>query len=169
MAYITVADLLDRFDVRTVCEFASDDEDGVPLSPGALATDSKVIAALDDASAKVDAALQYGRRYERSILTALVTNADRQKGSLIRRVVADLTMAGLLSRRLAPADDMARLIPTLAESREWLGRLHNGDAVLDYDPALDATLPQATGPNAIDFNRPTYWNQMFGVWPGGYC
>lgn len=164
MAYATVADLLERYDVRAVCEFASDDPAGIPISVGNLATTGTVIAAFDDASSMIDAACQYGKRYLRADLVALVANADRQKGSLIRRVTCDLVMMVLVSRRLAPGKDVDALIPMLKASQEWLARLHNGDMVLDIDTALNATLPTGvTGPVANDPNRMTNINPMFGV------
>jgi hypothetical protein len=126
------------------------------------------LAALYDASARIDAACQYGSRYLRADLTTLVADPDRQRGALIRSVTLDLAMATLVGRRLAPGGEIASYVPGLKASLEWLERLHNGDAVLDIDTAIASTLPKNTAPATNNPYRPSYYNPMFGYWPHWY-
>jgi len=151
MALATASDLLTRYDARVLGEYAGDS--GTVVSPGSLPGNTRVLAALDDASAMVRAALNKSRKYAEADLVAA--------GSLVTRIVCDLAAGLILEARMLPQDQVGQLVPRYAEARKWLDDLAVGYAVLPISANLDAGLPSAgTVPPKVATT-----NHMFGFWP----
>lgn len=161
-AYATAVQLLARYDSRRIAELNSDT--GSPVTPvDPVSVSTPVGAALLDASAMLDSALQAGKRYPRDVLDTLVADADPSKGAAIVRVVCDLAVGLLVARRGLPAEELKSLAPNYDESKEWLGKLRDGQHVLDWDDAIQAGLPSAQLTDYWNPNLTSNWNGMFGL------
>ncbi len=86
-------DLIDRYDVDMIGDLATDDRES--LYRDDVPTNSKVLAALNDARGEIEVALAVGNRYLPSQLTSL------SGGSLqhLIRVECDIAMSNLFRRR----------------------------------------------------------------------
>lgn len=163
-AYATAAQLLTRYDSRRVAELNSDT--GSPVTPtDPVSITTPVGAALYDASAMVDTALQAGKRYTRSVLAALIADADLSKGAPIVRAVCDIAYARLLIRRGIPAKEIANLAPGYVDAMQFISDLRNGLTVLDITANLNAGLPAAKLTNQWDPRTTSNWNRQLGFWP----
>jgi len=161
--YATAAQLLARYDSRRVAELNSDTGSPVtPTDPVSVAT--PVGAALYDASAMVDTALQSGRRYLKTVLSVLVADPDVTKGLPIVRAVCDIAYARLLMRRGLPAGEIEKLAPGYTDALQWIKDLADGKTVLDVDANLLSGLPKATTADVWNPNLPSNYNAMFGNW-----
>ncbi|MEK9810000.1 MAG: phage protein Gp36 family protein, partial [Candidatus Nanopelagicales bacterium] len=100
MAYAAASDMQLRFDERTLAELVSDTD--VAIDTADLATDTKLAAALDDASGVIDAALLTGGRYSAASLSGLTGNSL----ALLKRLCCVLAMTFLRQRRVGgfPSD-----------------------------------------------------------------
>ncbi len=143
MAHATPADLTDRFDARTIADLASDT--GEPVEN--LNTDAKVLAALDDASGRFEAAVLVSNLYSTTDLSGLTGNSLALK----KRIVCDLAMVNLLRRR--PERFGAEAIKAAEDSGEaYLEMLRKGQRLFDVDAAQDAGLPDIDGPTTIQYS-----------------
>jgi phage gp36-like protein len=157
--YANFTDLAARYDVRVISKYASDT--GVPVPSIALSTNSRVITALQDASARIASACIKGKRYPSSLLSTLA--ADLEKGALLRKMAAALAMGQIVSSRVAGVDEIEEIVSGYKEALEILDELRNGSLVFDQPGTLTATLPDSSaGPSSSSMNRPTNWNPMFG-------
>lgn len=145
MSYATIADLLDRYDWRTIGQMVSDDDRRVELSE--LATNDKLQAVLDDASGEIDAALMMGNRYSTTDLTGL-TGFSAAK---LARMTCDIAMALLFRRRpLGKAEVSDRLAET-AEAH--LERLRTGQHVFDVADNKAAGNPSCENISLVEYDR----------------
>lgn len=162
-AYATAAQLLARYDSRRVAELNSDT--GSPVTPSdPVSISTPVGAALYDATAMVDTAMQAGKRYTKTDLAALIADADATKGAPIVRVVCDIAYARLMMRRGLPAAEIDRLCPGYKDALAWIEDLRSGKTVLDISGALTAGLPAAKLTDATDQYLLSNYNKMFGKW-----
>lgn len=145
MPYATPADLLKRFDARTVGDLAADD--GKRVVPSALLTDPNVSAVLDDASGEIEAALLQGERYSATDLANLTGNSQQY----LKRICCEIAF-GLLWRRRPWADDQQRL-DAIKRADEHLERLRKGERVFDVVAVKDAGLPDVTGVTIADLEN----------------
>lgn len=151
MAYATAAQLLERYDARVLGEYAGDS--GAVIAPGSLPANTRVIAALNDASAMIDAALMKSRKYTSANITAA--------GYLPIRMCCDLAAGLILEARMLPQEEVGQLVPRYKEARDWCDRLSVGTEVLPIEGNLDAGLPNGT----ITPNTPnSTYNKLFGYW-----
>lgn len=160
--FAAYTDLKARFDVRVITKYASDS--GVPVSVPSLATNPRVVAALQDASSLIAAACIKGKRYSFTTLSTLAENA--QDGALLRQLTCTLAMAQLVGNRVGGVDQIEELVFGYKNALEHLEDLRGGGLVFNLSGTLDATLPEASGPSNLDPNRPTVWNRMFGQFHG---
>lgn len=135
MSYATPAELLARYDARTLGQLVRDD--GRQATESELTTSTRVQAALDDASGEIDAALLVGGRYRPSDLAKLKGNAK----SMLVRLTCWIAMRHLWGRRPYledPAKDEAE-----NQARKMLTALRKGELMfaVDEDDALHASLP----------------------------
>jgi phage gp36-like protein len=161
VAYANAQDLTDRYDSRLVAQYAKDGT--TPATPASLATNRRLLAALRDASAQIDASVGRGGRYTREVLAALA--ADPDLGGLLIRMTCALAFAQLIGNRAVGIEDMDRLVHGYKEALQNLDDLENGKYVFPIAANLEASLPSVSeGPDNTDPNRPTNWNPMFGRW-----
>lgn len=144
MAYATPADLAARFDENTIKDLASDT--GEPVAD--ITNDQKVLAALADASGRIDGALTVARMYTAADLEGLTGNSL----ALLKRIVCSLAMAYMIERR---PEKYANEGPSAAkkEAEEYIDRLRKGERLFDVEVVRDAGLPEIDGPSAIDYRR----------------
>jgi hypothetical protein len=170
MNYITNAELLNYYDSRRVLDLAQDV--GVPLTVPELATADVVTTAIRQASARIDSAVQSGRRYERSQLEDIVTaanalsatDAEKSRAEPIKGLTAHLAFGWLMSRRGYAAASMRELAPLYDDAEGQLNLLASGERVLDLDAAKAAGVPQSTG-IGVSKLKYTQYNPMFGLFP----
>src|ERR1041385_4516955 len=94
---------LDRYDVRTVAECLSDDEDN-PIEASQVPTNTKLLALLRGSSGKFEAAVFKGGKYTIGGLTTLTTGTSNMK-DWIADIIADLTATKVLGRRFIEFPD----------------------------------------------------------------
>jgi len=142
MAYAAPADLAARYDETTLKDLASDTGDPV----ADITTDTNVLAALDDASGRVQSAVSVSRLYSAVELAAL-TGVSL---SLLKRITCELAMVFMLERRPEKYGDeyTGRLRQS---SEDYLDRLRRGERLFDVEAAKDAGLPTIDGPTAIEY------------------
>ncbi len=147
MAYASASDLTARYDTRIIQDLASDT--GTAVSSGALATDAKVAAALDDASGRIDSALTVARIYSTDDLDDLTGNSL----ALLKRITCELAMAFLISRRQEKLLD-GSVAEVEQKSEDYLDRLRKGERLFgEAESAKDAGLPSVDGPTAVQYNE----------------
>ena len=92
-AYAEPSDLVNRLELPTIQRLISDDGQDVPAED--LATDDKLLAALEDASGDVEAAMLVGKRYSVEDLEGLTGNSL----ATLKRITCTIALAYLLERR----------------------------------------------------------------------
>lgn len=138
MAYATPADLLARFDARTVGDLAYDDD--VQRTPTELATSPNLLAAIDDAAGEVGAALFQSGRYTAAQIDGLTGSA----ASYLKRIVCTIAMRHLFDRR--PSLESAARDEVTDQARRMLEKLRRGENIFNLtpeDPSDDANTPAA--------------------------
>lgn len=129
-AYVTPEEFLARYDARLIADLVSDSDNSVPIDQ--LPGNSKLLAALADASGIVEAAVLSGGRYDSSDLASLSGN----NRALLVRIVSDLAYLLLKDRRGYLLDDRAHHIMSRVD--DWLKRLRNGEWIFSYESAKSA-------------------------------
>lgn len=136
MAYATSDDMRARFDERSLAEIVADDDTAVDL--GDLSTDTNMLAALDDASGLVDAALLSVQQYTPADLTALTGTSL----ALLKRLVCTQALLFLKQRRGGGYPSEADAIE---RDQKWvddiLTRLKRGANVFNIPATLSASEP----------------------------
>lgn len=145
MAYASADDLVKRYDARTLGDLCSDT--GVRVSEVALPTNPKILAALDDASGEIDAALMQAKRYTTADLASLTGNSL----AYLKRLTCTIAFAGLWNRRPS-VDDMDR-DEALKQARQALDRLRRGENVFDLEDQKSAGLPEVKEPSVSSIDR----------------
>lgn len=138
MAYASSSDLVARFDARTIGQLVSDT--GQAVAQGSLSSDTKLAAALDDASGEIDAALMQGQRYSAADLTALTGNSL----AYLKRICCQIAMARLWERR--PYLDEEGAEKALNMARQALDRLRKGENLFAVEDNLAASTPEVVTP-----------------------
>ena len=139
MAYATAQDLIDRFDQRLLADMASDT--GTPESD--LSTNARVLAALEDASGRIEAALRSGNRYLPSDLSGLSGSSQ----SYLKRITCALALGYLVQSDIARLDEGTQ--KTIEEAERVLDLLRKGVDVFGVDRLIEAGTPKADGPTAV--------------------
>lgn len=145
MAYATVADLIARFDRRDIQALVSDTQFQVELME--LGENAALLAALDDASGIIDAALLKANRYSTDDLNGLTGNSL----ALLKRICCAQVMVLLLERR--PDRDPERLEAQTNLAESYLKRISKGEDVFDLEPVKEAGLPETVGPTLVDLDN----------------
>ena len=145
MAYASAEDLVKRYDARTLGDLCSDT--GVRVSEVSLATNAKILAALDDASGEIDAALMQAKRYSTADLASLTGNSL----AYLKRLTCTFAFAGLWNRR-PYVDDMER-DEALKQARQALDRLRRGENVFDLEDQKAEGLPDVKEPSVSSIDR----------------
>lgn len=127
MSYCTVATFKERYDSRWIEQLSSDDDTGAEVLV-------RIQAALDDATARINAAALVGGIYTETELLALVAGGD----TLLVLLCANLAACGMARRRGKGLIDEIR--EDCKEAKEDLDALRDGKLVLNIS-GLE-TLPQ---------------------------
>lgn len=141
MAYASASDLIARKDARTLGDLVSDDN--LRAEQVDLATNTVLLAALDDASGEVDAALMQGKRYSAADLADLTGNSL----AYLKRITCDIAFALLWNRRGYTGSDAQQA--AIEDSRKALERLRKGENVFNLEAQKDAGLPAITGATRV--------------------
>lgn len=130
-----------------------------PTSPGGL-----VLAALIlEASEMLMAAAAVGARYS-------ITDIATYGGSLLIRIVSDLTMGLILKRRARALSDEAALSGPYAEALQYLEQLRRGERIFFAVPDVpEAGLPGSTPMEPFNLNGVPITNPAPGVVGIGPC
>jgi phage gp36-like protein len=132
-----------RFDVRTLADLASDS--GEPIAD--VTDDPNILAALEDASGRMDAAALRGKLYTPTQLGALTGNSL----ALRKRICCEIALAYLMARR--PEKYGAESLKGMMESSEaYLEMLRKGDRLFEVDALIEAGLPEIDGPTTAQYN-----------------
>lgn len=144
MAYASADDLVYRFDERVIKDLLSDH--GIPVE--SLDGNPVLETALEDASGRIDGAIQVAKQYTAVDLAGLTGNSL----ALLKRIVCEIAMSFLIGRRPEMFGG-ERWLALQKSSEEYLDRLRKGErlfpAVADN---LDAGLPEVDGPTASEYN-----------------
>ena len=145
MAYATPAQLLERFDARTLGDLAGDT--GVRVSAAALLADANVAAALSDATGQINASVLKAGRYQVADLVAL-TGDD---AAFLVRICCDIALANLWHRR--PYADSDGRTDAMERADRHLKDLSTGQAVFNIQENIDMGNPTTGGPTLVELRR----------------
>lgn len=132
-AFATPADMLVRYDVRTLGDLCSDGRGRIQEAE--LASNSILTALLNEATGQVKAAVLRGDRYKVEDLDALTGESKAYLSGLTCRIAF-----WLLWQRKPYTDEQQRL-EAKKGSDESLELLQNGSHVFEIDTAIDAGVP----------------------------
>lgn len=149
-----------RFDARTVGQLVSDTGQSVP--PASLATNTAVLAALEDASGEIDAALMQGQRYSAADLAALTGNSL----AYLKRICCQIAMARLWERR--PYLDEEGAEKALNMARQALDRLRKGENLFAVEDNLAASVPSIETPSVTSIENLNLVVDRARGWNGFY-
>lgn len=135
--YADPSDLASRYDIRTIGELVTDDEQ--ELSRTAVLNHPNVLSALCDASGRVEAALRHGARYTIDDLSRLTDNSL----SHLKSIVCSVAMSRILRRRPGTYTDLLQQVS--AEAEEHLGFLSKGHDVFTIESHVAAGLIDDVG------------------------
>lgn len=145
MAYASATDLIARYDARLIGDLVADDN--TQVAPADLSGNTKLAAALDDASGDIDAALLASRRYSADDLSGLTGTALAH----LKRMTCDIAMSYLRQRRADWNPEQVKAFMEVAEAH--LERLRKGINVFGLDDQMDAGLPEVGGPTTVDYQN----------------
>lgn len=161
MAYATPAELLARYDARVIGDLVGDVNERVDAAD--LPTDENLLAALDDASGEIEAAVLQGKRYTTADLAALAGNTR----FFLVRICCQIAIARLWERRLTlDASEQIAAEQAFEQARKALDRLKRGEEIFDIQAVKDAGVPSLVKPTAttirtrnllVDELRGTYY------------
>ena len=131
-----------RYDELTIKDLVSDT--GEPVAD--VTDDERVLAALEDASGRMDAAVLVSKIYTPTQLSALTGNSL----ALRKRICCQLAMAYLMGRRLERyGAESLKAANDAAE--DYLERLRKGERLFAVDALIDAGLPEIDGPSTTQY------------------
>lgn len=176
--YLQPAELFLFYDKRRVLQLLSDTN--VPVVEASIDTNTRAIQLIRAASSRIDARCQVGKRYSRTDLETIASDARTANEGLdptgyatkwkrfvvLQQLTADLVFGDLMAVRGLAADQMKQLAPRYEEALLLLEMLYQGQTIFDLDGPKEAGVPVRVqiGKNqlsSVNFNR------MFGIWPGG--
>jgi phage gp36-like protein len=134
-AYATPADLLKRYDARTVGQLVSDN--GISSNRQDLQDHPVLLAMLEDASGEIDSAVLQAKRYSTADLAALTGNTL----ALLKRITCTIAFGLLWERRPWSDDEDDGRQQAQKRARDLLADLRKGVAVFDVEAAEEAGLP----------------------------
>lgn len=171
--YASPSNLLSRYDARLIGDLASDNN--VPVSLPALLTNQRVLDALADASATIDAAVRKGNRYTPAQMAALESSAAQ----LVMRLACDQALI-FLKRCRGKFSEKDESLAKEVEQR--MKALRDGDdyLMLATQSEAAASTIELAGPCLITVGNPgplytivdatrNYYPQMRGRRTGRNC
>jgi phage gp36-like protein len=141
-AYATPSQLIDRYDVRTIGQLVSDN--GIQVSRQDLEANTKVLAALADASGEIEASVLQAKRYTTADLAGLTGNSANH----LTRITCVIAFGFLWERRpYADDDDENGRGKAEKRARLALESLRKGQTIFDVDEVKEAGLPAVNEPS----------------------
>ena len=143
MGYASPDDMISRFDVRTLGDLCGDASTRITAT--LLKTNVKMIAALDSAAGKINAACLQGQRYSVSDLAGLKSDS---KAHLVN--LNCMVAWAYLWRRKGYTEDNTSVVNAIQEADAELKSLRTGEHVFDVEDVKIAgradvtTVPQDT-------------------------
>lgn len=107
---------------------------GLPIPEASLATDAKLLAALDDASGEIRSAALVAGRYTEADLDALAEGGD----PFLIRMTCSLAIGYLLRRR---PGILQQLPADTVEAQQWLAALRFGERIFAVAETATAGVP----------------------------
>ena len=144
-SYATPAQMLQRYDARTIGDLVSDD--GNRIDPTELLTDVVLQAQLNDASGEIETNLLQGERYQVSDLEALTGNTQ----FTLIRLTCDIAMR-LLSERRPWYELNEAYTQRLEQSNKTLEQLRKGTNVFNVTANIEASQPKVDTPSIQSIN-----------------
>lgn len=144
MSYATPAQFLERYDARDIGDLCNDD--GQQVSRIDLLADTKLQAALDDASGAIDAALLAGGRYTAADLVGLTGFSL----SFLIRITCDIALANIWGRRPLYRFEERKACMDAAEAH--LKQLRLGENVFNVAANILAGAPTIDGPTTVQYD-----------------
>lgn len=145
MAYATPAQMLLRYDSRTIGQLVADDD--TQVSASGLLTDTVLAAALGDASGRIDSALLQGGRYTTDDLEGLTGN----NATYLVRICCDIAMEFLWQRR--PYYDIERYKQARELAEDHLKLLQSGKDIFDIASVQNASVPSNYAPTVYQYDN----------------
>lgn len=142
MPYATGLDLLTFFDANLVGRLV--DDNYADLSNADIASHQVVLSALEAASGRFEAALQFGKRYSVTDLLMLTTNSR----NYLTSIVCKLAMVYIMGRRPGNHEREREFLKN--EIDIFLDALSNGKEVFTLSPQLDAGLASVSDNRDIE-------------------
>jgi phage gp36-like protein len=151
-AYAQPADLIQRFDARTVGNLISDN--GETVEGPTLVQHPVLLALLATASGDVESALLQGERYSVDDLQNLTDNSN----AMLTHMVCVIAFGQLWQRR--PYNDSEQRRYAIDQAENMLEQLRQGRRVFtltgpDPNQAGEAGVPKVAGPSRPAFDRQT--------------
>ncbi len=146
-AYASIADMLKRYDVRTIGDLINDDGTAASSAEVLADADGIIAAALETASGEVESACFRGKRYTVTDLQGLTGN----QSALLKSLVCKLAFWFLWERR--PVWDQDQYEQAKNAPRGMLDRLKRGEDVFDIEAVKTAGNPSVTGPTRADLTN----------------
>jgi phage gp36-like protein len=146
-AYASIADLVKRYDVRTIGELIKDD--GTAANSAAVTADANgiIAAALETASGEVESACLRGKRYTVTDLAGLTGNSQ----ALLKHLTCKIAFWLLWERR--PVWDQDQYEQAKNAPRGMLDQLKRGESIFEVAAVETAGNPSVTGPTRADLSR----------------
>lgn len=133
-----------RFDARVLKDLALD----TGSAESDLSSNTRVTAALTDASGKVDAVCRQGGRYTTSDLSGLTGNSL----GLLKNITCGLAVGQLAMSRGLAMNDNDGWSAAYQQALDWLNLLGTGQEIFDLAHAERAGQPKSDGPTSTQLN-----------------
>lgn len=146
-AYASIADMLKRYDVRTIGDLINDD--GTKANAAAVAADANgvIAAALETAAGEIDSACFRGKRYTPTDLAGLTGNSL----ALLKHLNCKIAFWLLWERR--PVWDQDQYEQAKNAPRGMLDQLKRGESIFEVAAVEEAGNPSVTGPTRADLKN----------------
>lgn len=144
-AFATAADMVNHYDVNTLGDLCSDD--GTPVAEGGLAANAKMVAALNSATGRIQAAALRAGRYTVQDLEGLTGESAAYLATLTCR----LAFWHLWQRKPYTEDQQRQ--EAKANADEALEAIRTGDDCFNVQAAIDAGHPTVSTVSRVDIER----------------
>ena len=140
---VEVADMLDRYDSRVLCDLVSDN--GVPETTTGLVTNRKIAVAIETAEGRLLAACRVGKLYSDDDIAGL----EGANAALAIDLICALALVNLMRRR--PRPELYQTLNILNQENEaYLAQLRDGQRVFAMQTTMDASTPDIKSPTVVD-------------------
>ena len=134
-SYLTAADFVKRYDVRTIGELLVDDDNAPRLAPQQVLVSAILAAIMSGASGELESALVAGHRQDPADIAAI---AAMPALTPVREYLMDLLSALTLGRLLGRRPDRYPVPDEVKEARQFIELLRDGERILPTNEAAQA-------------------------------